>query len=89
MTDTSAPRWRVAYRSKPDGVQVGEAKSLIVQAESMVTALKDAQTKMVEMDGGPFAIISIEPDPQPTEDPVTAADAPMARALLDDMLGRQ
>lgn len=56
MSDTP-PRWRISYRPAQGGAPI---QMLTIEAESMVTALKEAQMKLAEMDGSPFKITGIE-----------------------------
>lgn len=63
MTHEDLPRWEIRYR--PAGID--EDQTLIIPAESMVTALKIAQQQLREEIDGPFRIVFISP--VPIEDP--------------------
>lgn len=65
MTHQDLPRWEIRYR--PAGTD--EDQTLIIPAESMVSALKQAQQKLRTEIEGAFRIVFISPTP--TEEAVS------------------
>jgi len=66
MTDDMGPRWTLTYRLA--GIdETTPTLTLVIAAESMVTAIKEAQIKLREpVDGEPpplYRIVSITPAP--------------------------
>ncbi len=72
MTDTRDPSWVITFKSPEPG---SEPKTLTIPAESMITALKQAQVLLAEFAGGPYRIVMIEvaaPEPRLTADETQA-----------------
>jgi hypothetical protein len=73
MTAPPIPRWDIAYKPSLGG----DEKTLTIPAESMVTALKEAQMKLADLPGGPFRIVMIAVAvDEPAAEPVAESPTP-------------
>ncbi len=59
MTEPSLPRWQITFRRADED----QDQTLIIAADSMVTAIKQAQMDLYQR-GNPFRITLVEPAPE-------------------------